>query len=48
MQFNFYLQNNTFASINNNYIEQYIYIFNETSLFKKDICCIHLKRKTSA
>ena len=25
-----------------------IYIHNEISLFKKNICCIHLKRKTAA
>ena len=34
--------------INHNYTERYIYISRETSLFRKNICCIHLKRKTSA
>ena len=45
MQFNSFFQNKTFAC--KSQLITYN-IPNETSLFKKDICCIHLKRKPAA
>ena len=43
MQFNSFVQKTIFLLTTT----QNIYIPNETSLFKKNICCIHLKRKTA-